>query len=51
VAHVRNGRDFQVSPFRAGKGARYVKALSRQGELVAVGEVKLPNLYHPIVVL
>jgi len=51
VAHVRNGRDFQVSPFRAGKGARYVKAVSRQGELVAVGEVKLPNLYHPIVVL
>jgi tRNA pseudouridine55 synthase len=50
-AHIRQGRDFQVSPFRVQKGARYVKAVSHAGELVAMGEIKLANLYHPIVVL
>jgi len=49
--HIRQGRDFQVSPFRVQKGTRYVKALSHSGELVAIGEIKLPNLYHPFVVL
>jgi len=49
--HIRQGRDFPVSPFRVQKGARYVKAISRSGELVAIGEIKLPNLYHPAVVL
>ncbi len=49
--HIRQGRDFPVSPFRVQKGSRYVKAISRAGELVAIGEVKLPNLYHPAVVL
>jgi tRNA pseudouridine55 synthase len=48
---IRQGRDFQVSPFRVQKGAPYVKALSRAGELVAIGMIKLPNLYHPSVVL
>lgn len=47
---IRQGRDFPVSPFRVAKGARYVKALSHAGDLVAIGEIKLPNLYHPIVV-
>src|SRR5262249_444728 len=37
--HIRQGRDFQVSPFRAQKGAHYVKAISRSGELVAIGEI------------
>lgn len=49
--HIRQGRDFPVSPFRVQKGSRYVKAISHAGDLVAVGEIKLPNLYHPIVVL
>src|SRR6266481_9781728 len=43
--------DFPVSPFRVQKGARYVKAISRAGELIAIGEIKLPNLYHPALVL
>ena len=51
VAQIRQGRNFPVSPFRAGSGSRYVKAISRDGDLVAVGEAQLPNLYHPIVVL
>jgi tRNA pseudouridine55 synthase len=50
-AQIRQGRDFQVSPFRVQKGAQYVKAVSRAGDLVAIGEIKLPNLYHPIVVV
>jgi hypothetical protein len=28
-----------------------VKAVSRAGQLVAVGEMKLPNVCHPIIVL
>jgi tRNA pseudouridine55 synthase len=48
---IRQGRDFAVSPFRVQKGAPYVKALSHAGDLVAIGEIRLPNLYHPIVVL
>lgn len=49
--HIRQGRDFQVSPFRVNRGAKYVKAVNRSGVLVAIGEIRLPNLYHPFVVL
>jgi tRNA pseudouridine55 synthase len=48
---IRQGRDFAVSPFRSGRESRYVKAVSRAGQLVAVGEMKLPNVCHPIIVL
>lgn len=51
AAKIRQGRDFRVSPFRVRQGARYVKALSQDGELLAIGEARLPNLYHPILVL
>jgi tRNA pseudouridine55 synthase len=51
VVSIRNGRNFPASPFRAHPASRYVKAVTRQNELVAVGEVVLPNLYHPLVVL
>jgi tRNA pseudouridine55 synthase len=51
VAQIRNGRNFPASPFRQQPLARHVKALTRAGELVAIGEAVLPNLYHPIVVL
>jgi tRNA pseudouridine55 synthase len=47
AGQIRNGRDFRVSPFHARKGARYVKAVTPQGELVAIGEARLPHLYHP----
>jgi tRNA pseudouridine55 synthase len=50
-ARIRQGRDFPVSPYRQNRTARYVKAVSRSGDLVAIGEIKLPNLCHPIVVL
>jgi tRNA pseudouridine55 synthase len=51
IGQIRQGRNFPVSPFRTGStGTRYVKAISREGELIAIGEAKLPNLYHPIIV-
>ncbi len=51
VAQIRNGRNFPASPFRSQPASRLVKAITRAGQLVAIGEAVLPNLYHPIVVL
>jgi len=51
VREIRNGRDFALSPFRANPEARRMKAVTREGELIAIGEAVLPNLYHPLVVL
>jgi tRNA pseudouridine55 synthase len=51
AAQIRNGRNFPASPFRSQPASRHVKAVTRQGELVAIGEAVLPNLYHPVVVL
>jgi len=50
AAQIRNGRNFQVSPFRA-QAAKNVKAVTRSGDLLAIGEAVLPNVYHPVVVL
>lgn len=51
AGQIRNGRDFRVSPFQTPRGTRYVKAVTADGDLVAIGEAKLPNLYHPVLVL
>jgi len=51
AGQIRQGRNFPVSPFRVQQGTRYVKALSSDGELIAIGEAVLPNVYHPAVVL
>ena len=51
ASQIRQGRDFRVSPFRTRIGTRYVKAVTQAGELVAIGEMKLPNVYHPFLVL
>jgi tRNA pseudouridine55 synthase len=51
VTQIRNGRNFPASAFRSQPASRRVKAVSRAGELVAIGEAVLPNLYHPAVVL
>jgi len=51
AGQIRNGRDFRVSPFQTRAGARYVKALTTEGELIAIGEARLPHVYHPILVL
>ncbi len=47
VAHIRQGRDFRTSPFVVPSRSPLVKALSETGELVAIGELIFPNLYHP----
>ena len=51
VRDIRNGRNFPASPFRAQPESRHVKAITREGELVAIGEAVLANLFHPAVVL
>ena len=51
AGQIRQGRDFRVSPFRVQRGAPFVKALDGDGSLLAIGELKLPNLYHPKMVL
>ncbi len=50
-AQIRQGRSFRTSPFVVPRGTPRVRALSRSGELIAIGELKIPNLYHPGTVL
>ena len=50
-AQIRQGRDFRTSPFVVPPGAPLVKAISRRGDLIAIGQLKIPNLYHPGTVL
>jgi tRNA pseudouridine55 synthase len=51
AGEIRHGKDFRLSPFVERAGAKYVKAVSPEGDLIAFGEVRLPNLYHPVLVL
>ena len=51
AGQIRHGKDFRLSPFVERAGAKYVKAFSPEGDLIAIGEVRLPNLYHPVLVL
>ena len=48
---IRQGRDFHTSPFVVPPGTPLVRALSHSGDLIAIGELKIPNLYHPGTVL
>jgi tRNA pseudouridine55 synthase len=48
---IRQGRDFRVSPFRARQEQGYVKAVSEDGQLIAIAKAVLPNVYHPVLVL
>jgi tRNA pseudouridine55 synthase len=50
-ADIRHGKDFRLSPFRPDPEARFIKAISEEGDLVAIGEARLPHLYHPVLVL
>ena len=51
AGHIRQGRDFRVSPFRSRPDTKFIKAVNGDGELLAIGQAKMPNLYHPILVL
>lgn len=48
---IRRGRDFRVSPFLDKPGTKFVKAIGQDGDLIAIGEARLPHVYHPILVL
>lgn len=48
---IRQGRDFRTSPFTVTPGAPFVKAISGSGDLISVGELRFPNVYHPMMVL
>ncbi len=51
AGQIRRGRDFRISAFLPLHDAKYLKAISQDGELIAIGEARLPRLYHPILVL
>ncbi|MBV8865468.1 MAG: tRNA pseudouridine(55) synthase TruB [Acidobacteriaceae bacterium] len=44
---IRQGRQFRTSPFVVPPGAPIVRVFSRSGELIAIGKLIMPNLYHP----
>ncbi len=46
-AQIRQGRQFRTSPFVVPPGAPVVRVLSRSGELIALGKLIIPNVYHP----
>ncbi len=51
AGQIRQGKDFRLSPFVDWSGAKYVKAVGPEGDLIAIGEARLPLVYHPILVL
>jgi tRNA pseudouridine55 synthase len=51
AGQIRQGKDFRLSPFLSRTTAKYVKAISQEGDLIAIGEARLPFVYHPILVL
>jgi tRNA pseudouridine55 synthase len=50
IRQIREGRDFHTSPFVEGGSSLFLKAVSRQGELVAMAERKIHRMYHPVIV-
>ncbi len=51
AGQIRHGRNFNASAFRSQPAAQFVKAITAQGDLIAIGEAVLPNVYHPSIVL
>jgi tRNA pseudouridine55 synthase len=51
AGQIRQGKDFRLSPFVNRSGAKYIKAIGPEGELIAIGEARLPHVYHPVLVL
>ena len=50
AGQIRRGRDFRVSPFLDKPGTKFVKAINPNGDLIAIGEARLPHVYHPVLV-
>jgi tRNA pseudouridine55 synthase len=51
VRTIRQGRDFNVSAFRVNAGTEHVKAIGPEGDLIAIGRIALPHIYHPVIVM
>jgi tRNA pseudouridine55 synthase len=47
---IRQGREFRASPFTVRPGAPFVKVILSSGDLIAIGQLKFPNVYHPMMV-
>ncbi len=47
---IANGQDFEIASFPLIPPARRVKAIGPDGRLLAIGELKLPSVYHPMIV-
>lgn len=47
---IANGQDFEIASFPSTPPARRVKAIGPDGRLLAIGELKLPTVYHPMIV-
>jgi tRNA pseudouridine55 synthase len=50
ATRILHGRDFNVLAFPSGQAARRVMAIGPDGSLLAIGELRLSQTYHPIVV-
>lgn len=50
VRNIREGRDFNASPFLETGNSEMLKAVSRNGDLIAIAERKIHRLYHPVIV-
>jgi len=51
ATRIRQGRDFTISAFGRQGEASHVRAIGPGGDLIAIGEIVLPCVYHPVVVL
>ena len=51
AGQIRQGKDFRLSPFVSRGTGKFVKAIGPEGDLIAIGEARMPHLYHPILVL
>lgn len=50
AGRIAHGMDFQIASFGDKPPAKRIKAIGPGGRLVAIGEIRLPGTYHPIVV-
>lgn len=50
AGRIAHGMDFQIPSFGETSPAKRIKAIGPGGRLVAIGEIRLPGTYHPIVV-
>lgn len=50
AGRITHGMDFHVTDFGNAAPAKLIKAIGPTGRLVAIGEIRMPGAYHPIVV-